>query len=128
MPARRELYAEMIAAAGMIGIYSVVASANHMAPWGGREMLLGTNPLAVAIPCGRRAAGGADIATTTVSYGTVKNYAQQGRDMPEGWMVEPRRWTPLTDPHRRAARACCCRSAGTRAAGSRSCSAFSPAR
>ena len=29
------IYAEAIAAEGMIGIYSVVASANHMAPWGG---------------------------------------------------------------------------------------------
>ena len=91
------LYAEMIAAAGMIGIYSVVASANHMAPWGGREMLLGTNPIAVAIPCGDEPPVVLDIATTTVSYGTVKKYAQQGRDMPEGWMVGRTDGRPLTD-------------------------------
>ena len=91
------IYAEAIAAEGMIGIYSVVASANHMAPWGGSEMLLGTNPLAVAIPCGGQPPLVLDIATTAVSYGTVKNYALQGREMPEGWMVDRADGTPLTD-------------------------------
>jgi len=92
------IYAEMIAAKGMIGIYSAVASANHMAPWGGAEMLLGTNPLAVAIPCGSEPPVVLDIATTAVSYGTIKNYALQGRAMPEGWMVSRADGRPLTDP------------------------------
>ena len=94
------IYAEMIAAEGMVGIYSVVASANHMAPWGGSEMLLGTNPLAVAIPCGGEPPFVLDIATTAVSYGTVKNYALQGSEMPEGWMVDRADGTPLTDSAR----------------------------
>lgn len=97
------LYAERVAAAGMIGLYSVVASANHMAPWGGSEMLLGTNPLAVAVPCGTEPPVVLDIATTTVSYGTVKNYALQGRAMPEGWMVDRVEGRPLTDPARSGA-------------------------
>ena len=92
------LYAEMLAAKGMIGVYSVVASANHMAPWGGSEMLLGTNPLAVAIPLGSEPPVVLDIATTAVSYGTVKKYALQGRPMPEGWMVSRADGRPLTDP------------------------------
>ena len=75
----------------MIGIYSVVASANHMAMWGGAETLLGTNPLAVAIPAGEEAPVVLDIATTVVSYGTVKNYRLQGKPMPDGWMVSTRR-------------------------------------
>ena len=94
------IYAEMIAAEGMVGVYSVVASANHMAPWGGSEMLLGTNPLAVAIPCGDEPPFVLDIATTTVSYGTVKNHALQGRAMPEGWMVSRADGRPLTDSAR----------------------------
>ena len=94
------IYAEAIAAEGMIGIYSVVASANHMGPWGGSEMLLGTNPLAVAIPCGGQPPIVLDIATTAVSYGTVKSYALQGREMPEGWMVDRADGTPLTDSAR----------------------------
>jgi LDH2 family malate/lactate/ureidoglycolate dehydrogenase len=92
------IYAEMVATKGMVGIYSVVASANHMAPSGGKEMLLGTNPLAIAIPCGSEPPFVLDIATTTVSYGTVKSYALQGREMPEGWMVKRADGTPLIDP------------------------------
>src|SRR3979411_3227902 len=81
------VYAAMPLKRGMIGIYSVVASANHMAMWGGAETLLGTNPLAVAIPADAEAPVVLDISTTVVSYGTVKNYRLQGKTMPEGWMV-----------------------------------------
>jgi L-2-hydroxycarboxylate dehydrogenase (NAD+) len=46
------LYAAMPVAHGMIGLYSAVANANHMAVWGGSELLLGTNPLGIAVPSG----------------------------------------------------------------------------
>ena len=68
-----------------------------------------------------------DIATTVVSYGTVKNYKLQDKPMPEGWMVDAKDGKP--SPIRRTApKACCCRSAATRARVSRWCSACSPAR
>jgi L-2-hydroxycarboxylate dehydrogenase (NAD+) len=94
------VYAALPLAQDMIGIYSVVASANHMAMWGGAETLLGTNPLAVAIPAGEEAPVVLDIATTVVSYGTVKNYRLQGKAMPEGWMVSRGDGGPLTDPQK----------------------------
>ena len=94
------VYAALPLAHGMIGIYSAVASANHMPVWGGAEPLLGTNPLAVAIPAGEEAPVLLDMATSIVSYGTVKNYRLQGRPMPEGWMVNVKDGTPLTDPQR----------------------------
>src|SRR4051794_5560901 len=96
------VYAAMPLQHGMIGIYSVVASANHMAPWGGIETLLGTNPLAIAIPAGEEAPVVLDIATTVVSYGTVKNYRLQGKEMPPGWMMNTKDGEPLTDPARSA--------------------------
>jgi len=96
------VYAALPLAHAMIGIYSVVASANHMAMWGGAETLLGTNPLAVAIPAGSEAPVVLDIATTVVSYGTVKNYRLQGKPMPEGWMVSREHGGPLTDPQQSA--------------------------
>src|SRR6266849_2930316 len=44
------LYARMPLAHDMIGIYIAVGSANHLPPWGGTEMLLSTNPIAIAVP------------------------------------------------------------------------------
>lgn len=94
------IYAAMPIPHGMIGLYTVVASANHMAPWGGADMLLGTNPLGVGIPAGEEPPLVLDFATTVVSYGTVKSYALEGRTMPEGWMVDRATGAPLTDPNR----------------------------
>jgi L-2-hydroxycarboxylate dehydrogenase (NAD+) len=96
------VYAALMLPHDMVGIYSVVASANHMAAWGGAETLLGTNPLAVAIPAGEEAPVVLDIATTVASYGTVKNYRLQGKQMPQGWMVSNRDGGPITDPERSA--------------------------
>jgi len=96
------VYAALPLAHDMIGIYSVVANANHMPLWGGAENLLGTNPVAFAIPAGEETPVVLDIATTVVSYGTVKAYKLQGRAMPEGWMVDPKDGKPLTDSARSA--------------------------
>jgi len=96
------VYAALPLAHGMVGIYSVVASANHMAVWGGVEMLLGTTPLAVAIPAGEEAPVVLDIATSVVSYGTIKTHLLQGRELPEGWMVDRADGKPLTDPKKSA--------------------------
>ena len=79
---------------------AAVASANHMAPWGGSESLLGTNPLAIGIPCGDAPPVVLDMATTVVSYGTVKTYALHGRAMPPDWMVSRVDGQPLTDSRR----------------------------
>src|ERR1700758_1693022 len=95
------IYAEMPVEHGMIGLYSAVANANHMAVWGGSELLLGTNPLGIAVPSGDGPVV-LDMATTVVSYGTVKKYALAGRDMPEGWLVDTQTGGPLTDPKRSA--------------------------
>ena len=38
-----------------------------------------------------------DIATTVVSYGTVKAHKLQGKPMPEGWMVSATDGKPVTD-------------------------------
>jgi L-2-hydroxycarboxylate dehydrogenase (NAD+) len=93
------LYAEMAAAAGMIGLYTAVANANHMAVWGGADPLLGTNPLAIGVPSGTGPLV-FDMATSIVAYGTVKKYALRGLTMPEGWFVNPDSGAPITDPNR----------------------------
>ena len=93
------LYASMPLEHDMIGLYYAVGSANHLPPWGGLEMLLSTNPIAVAIPAGEEAAIVLDMATTVAAYGKVKTKAQRGETMPVGWMMD-REGRPLTDPKR----------------------------
>ena len=93
------LYVNMIMEANMIGIGGAVGSANHVAPFGGLDLLLGTNPLAIAIPAGNSPPFVLDMATTTSSAGKIKVLAQRGEPMPEGWMVD-REGNPLTDPTR----------------------------
>ena len=43
------LYVTMPLAHDMIGLYFAVGSNNHLPPWGGSELLLSTNPIAVGI-------------------------------------------------------------------------------
>lgn len=93
------VYASMPLAHDMIAMYSTVANANHMAPWGGVDRLLSTNPLAIAVPTGEEPPIVLDIATTVVSYGRVKLAAQRGETMPVGWMIDMK-GEPLTDPNR----------------------------
>lgn len=93
------LYASMPVEHDMIGLYLAVGNANHLPPWGGLDMLLSTNPIAVAVPAGEEPAIVLDMATTVAAYGKVKTKAQHGETMPEGWMID-RNGQPLTDPRR----------------------------
>ena len=93
------LYASMPAERDMIGLYLAVGNANHLPAWGGLDMLLSTNPIAVAVPAAEEPAIVLDMATTVAAYGKVKTKAQRGETMPEGWMMD-RQGRPLTDPRR----------------------------
>ncbi len=95
------VYSTMPVAHDMIGLYMTVANANHMPPWGGVELILGTNPISVAIPAGEEPPIALDIASTVTSYGKVKLAAQKGESIPVGWMMD-RKGQPLTDPRRAA--------------------------
>ena len=93
------IYSSMPLDKDMIGMYMTVANANHMAPWGGVELILGTNPISIAIPAGEEPPVVLDIATTMTSYGKIKMAAQKGESIPVGWMID-RKGQPLTDPKR----------------------------
>jgi L-2-hydroxycarboxylate dehydrogenase (NAD+) len=93
------LYARMPLAADMLSLYFAVGNANHLPPWGGLDLLLSTNPIAVAVPAGRHPPIVLDMATTVAAYGKVKAKAQRGETMPIGWMID-RLGKPLTDPGR----------------------------
>ncbi len=93
------LYAAMPLERDMIGLYIAVGNANHMAPWGGTELLLSTNPIAVAVPALEEPAIVLDMATSVAAYGKVKGAASRGETMPDGWMID-RQGQPITDPQR----------------------------
>lgn len=95
------VYVRKIAEAGYIGIYIAVGNANHMAPWGGIDLLLSTNPIAIAVPAGKQPIILLDIATTVAAYGKVKLAAQLGQMIPEGWMID-KKGNALTDPSKAA--------------------------
>jgi L-2-hydroxycarboxylate dehydrogenase (NAD+) len=94
------IYAAMALQHGMIGIYGAASSVNHMAPWGGTAALLGTNPIAVAIPAGDEAPVILDIATSLASNGAIRTHELEGRSMPEGWVQNRDDGAPITDPRR----------------------------
>ncbi|MBV8166294.1 MAG: Ldh family oxidoreductase, partial [Alphaproteobacteria bacterium] len=93
------LYASMPLERDMIGLYIAVGNANHMPPWGGIDMLLSTNPIAIAVPALEEKPIVLDMATSVAAYGKVKGAAQRGETMPVGWMMD-RKGQPLTDPKR----------------------------
>ena len=93
------LYARMPIAHDMIGLYLAVGNANHLPPWGGNELLLSTNPIAVAVPAFDEPPVVLDMATTVAAYGKVKTKAQRGEPLPDGWMID-RMGKPLTDSAR----------------------------
>jgi LDH2 family malate/lactate/ureidoglycolate dehydrogenase len=93
------LYAMKPLAHDMIGIYLAVGSNNHLPPWGARENLLGTNPIAIAIPALEEPPIVLDMAPTVAAFGKVRLKAQRGEEMPVGWMTD-RDGKPLTDPKR----------------------------
>lgn len=80
-------WAERIAAYDMVG--SAFTNTRTCAiPTFGRERVLGTNPLAVALP--EEAGRGflLDMATTTVAHGKVEVYDRRSKPMPPGWAVD----------------------------------------
>jgi LDH2 family malate/lactate/ureidoglycolate dehydrogenase len=92
------VYVSMLTDAGLIGLYGAVSGFNQMAPWGGAEALLGTNPLAIGIPAGKQPAVVIDTATSIASAGMIKAAALRGEKIPAGWMINPLTGDAVTDP------------------------------
>ena len=79
------IHAMMALEHDMIGIAMTNASP-LVAPTFAIERLLGTNPIAVAIPAGNEAAFVADFATTTAANGKLEILQRKNLDTPEGWV------------------------------------------
>jgi L-2-hydroxycarboxylate dehydrogenase (NAD+) len=92
------VYAALPLKSNMVGMYAAVANANHMPLAGGAEPLLGTNPFAIAIPAGEEPPVVLDIATSIVSYGTIKNHKMLNQPLHDDWMIDPKTGQAVTDP------------------------------
>ncbi|WP_242458014.1 Ldh family oxidoreductase [Halomonas sp. YLGW01] len=70
---------------------------SYMAPHGGREPLLGTNPIAFGWPRLNEDPYVFDFATSAIARGDIELYRRQGKDIPLGWGVD-RDGVPTQDP------------------------------
>lgn len=91
-------YTALMAAQGLIGIgfTSGTMYSGWVAPYGGRERALGTNPMSFAVPC---ADGGTlllDFATAGVAHGKVVLARTKGAPLPSGMMLD-KNGRPCTD-------------------------------
>lgn len=68
-----------------------------MAPWGGRDRILGINPFAVAMPVRDGAPFVLDISFSTVSRSKVVFHQQTGAELADGWALDER-GRPTRDP------------------------------
>ena len=89
------IHAMMALEHDMIGIAMTNASP-LVAPTFSVERLLGTNPIAVAIPAGNEPAFVADFATTTAANGKLEILLRKNMDTPTGW-VQTKTGEPSTN-------------------------------
>lgn len=78
-------YAMMALPKDMIGMVMTNASA-LVAPTFSKEKMLGTNPIAVAIPAGMEPPFVADFATTTAANGKLEILQRKNESVPDGWV------------------------------------------
>lgn len=94
-------YAERLAAQGMIGIVlaSGASAGGSVAPFGGRQRLFGTNPMAWAVPTSDgKAPLVLDFATSGIAIGKVQLARDRGAYLPTGMLLTSD-GEPTTDPH-----------------------------
>src|SRR6266699_4024563 len=83
-------YTLMAAREGMIGIATADSgrSPKAVAPFGGREARLGTNPISIAVPSELEAPFYLDMATSAVAAGKIQLASARGEEIPRGWIVD----------------------------------------
>jgi LDH2 family malate/lactate/ureidoglycolate dehydrogenase len=90
-------YTKLAADAGLIGIACTSASGIQVAPTGGKQARLGTDPWSFAAPGADGVPFLLDMATTTVAAGRIRNKANEGLPTPPGWVIT-KDGAPSTDP------------------------------
>jgi LDH2 family malate/lactate/ureidoglycolate dehydrogenase len=90
-----QFYTRHLAARGLIGM-AMTNTESGVAPFGGIDPVLGTNPVSCAVP-----APGApivlDMSTSVVARGKIVLARNRGEKIPEGWAIDAE-GAPTTDP------------------------------
>lgn len=89
-------YAMLALEHAMIGMAST-NSVRYAAPTYGKDIMLGTNPLAFAIPTASEPAFVLDFASTTVPRGKLEVYQRKGKSLAQGWAIDSQ-GQPTTSP------------------------------
>jgi alcohol dehydrogenase len=79
-------YVERIAAGGQTAI-AMTTSEALVHPWGGRQAMLGTNPIAIGVPATPFPLV-LDMATSLVAMGRIHDHALRGEPLPAGWALD----------------------------------------
>ncbi len=80
-------HVERLAEAGLVAL-AFANTPKAMPAWGGKQPLLGTNPIAFAAPQGAGAPLVVDLALSRVARGKIVLAAQRGEVLPHGWAVD----------------------------------------
>jgi len=83
-------YPMMATREGMIGIATADSgrSPKLVAPFGGREARLGTNPISIAVPSDLEAPFYLDMATSAVAAGKIALAVARKEEIPRGWIID----------------------------------------
>ena len=93
-------YPTMAAAEGMIGLITADSGAGPkaVAPFGGRERRLGTNPICIGVPSDLEGTLLLDMATSAVAQGKISLARNRKEAIPGSWVVD-KDGNPTTDPN-----------------------------
>jgi LDH2 family malate/lactate/ureidoglycolate dehydrogenase len=90
-------YAMMALAHDMIGLSMTNTPWPAQVPTFGRQAMLGTNPISIAVPAGRHHPFVLDMATSAVAIGKLVVASRWAKPIPAGWALDPQ-GQPTTDP------------------------------
>jgi len=89
-------YTSRAARAGYASMMAVNSPGSRcVAPWGGIDRRLGTNPLSLAVPAPEFPLV-LDMTTSVVAEGKIRVHYHEGRPLPEGWIIDAE-GNPTTD-------------------------------
>jgi uncharacterized oxidoreductase len=91
-------WADMAAAAGQVSLHFLNTSgAQRVAPFGGADRRLSTNPIAIGVPVEGADPVVLDVTTSTVAEGKLMVALNKGEQVPAGWIID-KDGAPTTDP------------------------------